>query len=331
MLDTVSTALGDPYLVRRKALEYVYRAPVVGASATTRTIGTNVFTRDWDLLVVLDTCRVDALNALADEYDFLTETTGIQSVGGATPEWIAATFDNAFADQIERTAYLAANASADKVLERHDVSPLWDVRESHLAFRLIRHFDTVDATQLGRLEHLWQYEPKGETGDLGHKSGATPPRYSTDRTVAVGREENFDRLIVHYHQPHTPYVANAIAEGRSLRHYEEDPFRYIRQTGDRETVWETYLDELRWVLDDVAVLLENVDAERAVISADHGEALGEHGTYGHLIGSLNPVIRRVPWVETTATDTGSYEPTFDPPTERDVSADDQLEALGYKF
>lgn len=138
-------------------------------------------------------------------------------------------------------------------------------------------------------------------------------------------------MILHYHQPHTPYVANALAEDRPLEPYEENPFRYIRRTDDRETVYETYLDELRWVLDDVEVLLANVDAEQVVISADHGEALGDYGVYGHLIGSLNPAIRQVPWVETTATDSQSYTPEFDSPRDRDVSADAQLEALGYKF
>jgi len=331
LIDSARTAVRDPYLVRRKALEYLYRAPVTGISATKGSIGTNVFSRDWDLLIILDTCRVDALNALVPEYDFLSETTGIRSVGGATPEWIAATFNSAYSDKIRETAYLAANPSADKILGRHDVPAVWNVSESHLSYRLIRHYDTIGGENLGRLEHLWKYEPTGESGSLGHESGATPPKYVTDRAIDVGRDTDYDRLIVHYHQPHTPYVANALAENRSLEPHEDNPFTYIRKTGDRETVWEAYLDELRWVLDDVAMLLDNVDAERAVISADHGEALGEYGVYGHLIGSLNPAIRQVPWVETAGTDTGTYTPQFDRPEGRDVSADEQLAALGYKF
>jgi hypothetical protein len=331
MKGKIKKALRDPYLLRRRLLESCYRAPVAGLSSVGSTIGTNVFSRDWDMLVILDTCRIDALDELVDEYDFLEVSEGITSVGAATPEWISATFDSAYASDIEQTAYLAANPSADKILERQDVSPLWDVRKHHLSYRMIRQHNTVESDQLGKLEHLWKYEPKGEAGDLGHESGGTPPRYVTDRAISVGHTQEFDRIIVHYHQPHTPYMANAIEEDRSLKPHEDNPYVYIRETGDRDTVWETYLNELRSVLDEVAILLENVDAEKVVISADHGEAIGEQGEYGHLIGTLNPVVRRVPWVETTATNTETYTPEFDAPEKQEVSADEQLAALGYKF
>lgn len=77
VISPLRKAIDDQYLVRRKLLEYVYRAPVVASSATIETIGMNVFSRDWDLLVILDTCRVDGLNALVPEYDFLTKNEGI--------------------------------------------------------------------------------------------------------------------------------------------------------------------------------------------------------------------------------------------------------------
>jgi hypothetical protein len=58
----------------------------------------------------------------------------------------------------------------------------------------------------------------------------------------------------------------------------------------------------------VALLLENVDAERVVITADHGEGFGEYGVYEHPVGCPAPTIKRVPWATTTAADTGSYVP-----------------------
>jgi len=161
---------------------------------------------------------------------------------------------------------------------------------------------------------------------------STPPRYVTDRGIAIGRTNEFDRLVLHYKQPHTPFTANALREDRDLRRYEYDWWGYLGETGDYETVWNAYLDDLRYVLNDVAVLLENLNAGTVAISADHGEAFGEYCEYGHHIGSLHPKVRTVPWVETTATDEGTYTSSVDPPlaNKTDSSVENILEALGYR-
>lgn len=110
-----------------------------------------------------------------------------------------------------------------------------------------------------------------------------------------------------------------------------DSFGYLTETGDRAAVWEAYLEELRCVLDDLTVLLSNIDAETVVITADHGEAFGEYGAYKHHSGSLHPKIRLVPWVVTSAQDTGSYSPQVEPVEQNEQSTEDALRALGYKM
>jgi glucan phosphoethanolaminetransferase (alkaline phosphatase superfamily) len=159
--------------------------------------------------------------------------------------------------------------------------------------------------------------------------GATPPRYLTERAINVGRNHSFDRMILHYHQPHNPYAAKALEEDRELFEYETH-FRL-----DPKKAWESYLADLRYVLDDVELLLDNIDAERVVISSDHGEAFGEYGIYGHPIGSLHPHVRTVPWAVTTASDKGTLIPDILRPFESeeasDRDVDETLEALGYKF
>jgi hypothetical protein len=172
----------------------------------------------------------------------------------------------------------------------------------------------------------------GTSGECGHERGGTPPRYVTDRAIDVGRNEDFDRLILHYFQPHSPWVSNAITQNRNLEKHEEG-FGYITETGDDESPWSSYFDDLRWVLDDVELLLENMDQDNIVITADHGDAFNEYGVMSHKIGALHPRIRKVPWVLTSGTDTNSYEPTVDEPTDSGVDTEEinnQLEALGYK-
>ncbi len=315
-------------------IEALVRTPSTYLNTKT-TIGTNVFSRDWDILILLDTCRVDALEAVAPEYDFLSDVGSIRSVGGRSPEWIAKTFEERYEETIRNTAYLSANVFSKQILaDRHHESA--SLSDNTLSYRLLERLPTVDVDTIGRFEYLYQYEPVGEDGPRGHKEGGTPPRYVTDRGIAVNRNYDYDRIILHYLQPHPPYFANALREGRDLDQHEHDWWGFLGETGDFETIWNTYLDELRFVLDEVELLLENVDAEMVAISADHGESFGEYWEYGHKTGSLNPTVRTVPWVETSATDTGGYSPSIASPVDSgpetpDESVEDQLEALGYRM
>lgn len=333
-IENLKRGLSHPFLVfDETVLQHIYRVPSSYLNGW-RQIGTNVFDREWDVLIILDTCRVDALEEVADEYEFLTGIESTRSVGGATPEWIARTFDSTHLDEIRDTTYLSATSQVQGILDDRLPSTR-SLYESHLAYKALKNYNTVDISDLGYVEYLFNYEPLGEEGPLGHKDGLTPPRYVTDRGISVGRKWNQDRLILHYMQPHTPYVAKAIGESRELLDYEAKPLRYLRDGGEYDLVWNLYLDELRYVLDEVEVLLRNIDAETVAITADHGEGFGEYGIYGHQIGSLHPHIRTVPWVETTAKDSGAHSPSIEAPDDKnekaDQSTEELLEAMGYKF
>jgi glucan phosphoethanolaminetransferase (alkaline phosphatase superfamily) len=129
-------------------------------------------------------------------------------------------------------------------------------------------------------------------------------------------------------QPHSPWVSKAIEENRELHSHEKHP-SHVKKDG-REPVFSAYLDELRYVLDSVELLLDNIDAPSVVITADHGEAFGEYGVVGHDPGRFHPKVRKVPWVRTSATDKREYEPEMNFSLSTSVSTKDQLKALGYK-
>lgn len=65
---------------------------------------------------------------------------------------------------------------------------------------------------------------------------------------------------------------------------------------------------LEYVLESVSVLLRNLDGNCAILSADHANAFGEWGLYGHPINKPAPVLRRVPWVPISVTNTHEYVP-----------------------
>lgn len=97
----------------------LYFAPWLAATAK-RPLGTNVFDREWDLLVVLDACRVDALRQVASEYGWLGPVGASTSVGSTLKEWMVNTFDAAHQETIGRTACVTANSWVDLLLEGED-------------------------------------------------------------------------------------------------------------------------------------------------------------------------------------------------------------------
>lgn len=280
-------------------------------------IGTPVYDREWDLLIVLDACRVDALRTLADEFDFIRTVDSVVSVGSTSGEWMAQTFHRRFTPMIEDTAMVTANAHTEYVLEDRTFPPQWVA-----APMTWPRWDPITPDTFTHLEQVWETRWDEELGTV-------PPRQVTDRAISTARREQNERLIVHYLQPHAPYLGRT--EDGDLETTVSKPLTLLRR-GEiaREAVWEAYLDTLRLVLSEVALLLENVDAERVVLTADHGEAFGEMGLYEHPVACPHPVVKRVPWAETTASDEGTYDPGPEVSMERSSrDVESKLEALGY--
>lgn len=279
------------------------------------TYGTNIYNREWDVLLILDACRVDALREVAEEYDFISEVNSIRSVGSTSFEWLNHTFTTEYRDEISRTAYVTGNAYSERVFGQDG-----ETGSAAIPFGPAE-YDVVHPDDFGYLEETWRADVSDEwiVGE-GDQTGRHP-QYMSDRAISVKRSIDPERLIVHYMYPHDPFPL----AGEELYR----PFEALKSgRASQEEVWEAYLDTLRLVLDSVELLLENIDADRVAITADHGEAFGEYGFYRHVIGCPIPCMRRVPWVETVATDEATYEPTA-PKAESDLGVEEQLEHLGY--
>jgi hypothetical protein len=240
------------------------------------------------------------------------------SVGSGSYEWLCKTFTTDYLPEIQETAHVTANGFDRDVFLHQRYAP-----SASMPFGWPQD-NVVTADDFKSYVPAWRY---------GHneKLGNVPPRYLTDRAIETAREVDADRYVFHYAQPHTPYMSRVAEDGGTPTDVEMDPWPALRR-GDlsRAEAWEMYIDNLRYVLDDVELLLENLDAERVVISADHGEAFGEAQIHGHPTGVPLPDVKKVPWAVTSATDTNSYSPTpenADESTTTDV--EDHLSALGY--
>lgn len=272
--------------------------------------GTNIYEREWDVMVLLDTCRPDVLTEVAHKYPFIPESVPtLSSVGSTSWEWLHDTFDPVYTNEIANTAYVSANAHTNRFGDEFQVKT-----------RAFHSFDEV-----------WRYGWDDEFGGI-------PPRPVTDRAIATGRETDADRLVIHYMQPHTPYRSLDMAADTDVVAPGDADLSVwdLLQSGSitRESAWQAYRDNLEWVLEDVELLLSNLDAETVVLSSDHGEAFGEWGLYGHYRHVPVRALREVPWVKTSAIDKQTYEPALEPPENSnnvgDSDVKERLNALGYR-
>jgi hypothetical protein len=287
--------------------------------------GTNIYERDWDLAIVLDACRVDALEAVASEYEFIDKVSSIWSVGSTSKEWLDNTFVTDWEDEVAGTAMISSNPFTNQIRERPidylEYPPIRDSSIRRLGDLLLPD-TTLLRNNFKHFDAVWEYE------ESENRKHTTPqPDEVTDRAIWAGRNVDADRYIVHYMQPHAPYFAN-VNSGDELTNLQANPFEALRSGASLDTVWNEYLDNLRYVLDSVEILLKNFDAESVVITADHGELFDDYRLSGHSVGLPFPEVRKVPWTLTTASDTRNTR--GEPPSEGiDTTVQAHLEELGY--
>lgn len=320
---------------------------------------TPVWDRDWDVLVLLDGCRLDLFQAVADADDceVLPDASAVDalwSVGSQSAEWMARTFDARYATEMARTAYVTGNPFS---AQSGDQVP--GVETAALPLR---------QRDFGWLHEAWR------TAWTDGEISTIPPEPLTEAAIAAWRRREalaVDRVVVHYMQPHTPFrsrprwflgsadtqgwgsltdedgdeeelpVDDLDAEDRAFLEALDaddavgrDPWTRLRD-GElpADEFRAAYRDNLEWVLSDVARLVENCDG-RVAVTSDHGNAAGEWGVWSHPPGVHLPALREVPWVELAGTDRRTVEPGL-PEAATAASAGgeadaDHLAHLGYR-
>ncbi|AZH26308.1 alkaline phosphatase family protein [Haloplanus aerogenes] len=259
---------------------------------------------EWDILVLLDACRYDLFTEFAPTHAVQERFESVDSVyscASTSKEWMRKVYEEAEAETLQDIHLVSANG--------------WEPKE-------------VDLSKFGAVTPVWEH--------TDFDIGTIRPQKVTDAAVHAGRSSDCERFIVHYMQPHAPFIHCAgkydsvndhPGQGRSQNVWEGlKEGKY-----DRTEVWNDYGTNLLSVLDHVETLAENMSG-RMVVSADHGNALGEWGIYGHPGYVPLPALKRVPWATIDASDEHTYEP--DDPLEPGLAesdVDEHLRALGYKM
>ncbi len=262
---------------------------------------------DWDNCIVLDACRYDTFESVADSDWNLTPRL---SSGSDTGDFLAANYPpNVEEDDL---VYVNANPRVAKepTGEFVDIVHVWENRWDD-------EYDTVlpeDAVAAAR-EAAEEYPHK--------------------------------RLLVHMVQPHIPYIgetADELPGGASIQSMRPDaemddskPYAAVKEgLVEPETISRAYRESLELAMESVEELVAELDG-KTVITADHGDLLGERD--GRVVGEfsewghpentpVDPLIK-VPWVvlpydERKDIRAGSLADTNQTDPNRE-----QLEALGY--
>jgi len=262
----------------------------------------------WDTLIILDACRADLFESIS-ETATIGECDTVQSVASSTPEWLQRTFGSSHGDIV----YVTGN----QMVTRHRPD---------------------------------SFHSLIETWKEGYDSEESVVRPETVTKAALDARERFPdkRLIVHYMQPHYPFI------GHPELNYADYEFEDVglesandskesigsvwealdRGIVDRESVWEGYKENLRVVIPEVQKLVSNINDE-LIVTSDHGNSLGKRSwpvplrTYGHpnnlrLSSLIDVPIVRVDGEPREVQDDGTN------PVEREsAELRDQLADLGY--
>lgn len=258
--------------------------------------GTNVVAdEDWDNLIILDACRYDVYKELTP---FEGEVETRESRGSASKQWVRGNFDE---EILHDTVIISGNQ--------------WylNLREE-LDYELHAYHDV----------------------NREAANGFVPSPEAVTKAV-LNQKDNYrnKRLLIHYMQPHHPYLRTDVTGFRLVR---KDLRETIRASDvNVDDVRTAYRDNLRYVLEHVQRLVDTLDG-KTVITADHGEMLGDRLSpfpvrwFGHPPGIYTEQLVRVPWHVVTNESRRKIE--SDPPEQHQSKVDhatveENLKDLGY--
>jgi len=228
--------------------------------------GVAVVDEDWDNLVILDACRYDDF---ADLHTLPGELQARESRGSHTVEFLQGNFAGR---QLLDTVYVTA-------------SPQF-------------HFKQIDA-QFHAVENVWDSE------HWDADAGTVRPETMADCTRSMVERYPNKRLIIHFVQPHYPFIGEESGFGGSLTDSEAIDIwgRLMKGTAEVSptAIRRAYRQNLETALPSVRETLDALNG-RTVVTADHGNMFGERATpfpireWGHPPGVYTEQLVRVPWL-----------------------------------
>lgn len=223
----------------------------------------DIFSYNWDNLVILDACRHDTYESVNGETDSRI------SKASMSKGFIKKNFSNGdYSDLVYITANPFFNAEKFKKLTGRDLEKV---------FHEVFHTYKTD----------WSEEHNTVLPEAVLRDAETAEKLFPDK-----------KKIIHFMQPHHPFVNFDIVE---------DGFDDILKTEIHDNEWdlamrgeishnvvkEAYKDNLELVMPYAKNIGDKISG-KTMITADHGNLMGENGLYWHPPRSNAEVLRKVP-------------------------------------
>jgi hypothetical protein len=144
------------------------------------------------------------------------------------------------------------------------------------------------------VENVWKY-------GWDKRLDTVPPHEITQAALRMLRQYPDKRLIIHYIQPHGPWIGKTqvvenSTNGNGQWLGQVKTWQMVREGRiDLKLLRQAALDNLELVLAEVEKLAPELSG-KVVISADHGEAFGEKWVYSHPPGVYIKELVEVPWL-----------------------------------
>jgi len=267
--------------------------------------GMDVMEEDWDTLIILDACRY---NLFKKENTLAGQLSRRISRGSHTSEFLRGNFDGGtFHDTVYTTA-----------------SP-----------QLAKRRNEIDV-EFHAVENIWH----GDQWDSEKRT--VPPEVMTKAGIESHNTYSRKRHIVHYIQPHYPFIGYDFDNGASTVGQKGHDIweQLIRGRVDipPETIWEAYRDNLKLVIEAVHQLIGQING-KIVVTSDHGNMIGEQSApfpiteWGHPPGIYTKELITVPWLivdNETRRDVQPEIPCNDINVADESIIEDRLNSLGYR-
>jgi hypothetical protein len=232
----------------------------------------DIFDEEWDTLVILDACRFDIF---AEQNTLSGTLERRKSRSSHTSEFLRGNFNG---KTLHDTVYTT-------------VSP-----------QLERHRQDIDV-EFHAVNNIWN------TDRWNEDEGTVTPDEMTDAALEIHEKYPNKRHIVHYMQPHYPFIGSEIDKGsRGFDQQKSEKFDIWEQImrGQMDInpseIWSSYCHNLDLALEAVKDLYETVDG-KIVITSDHGNMIGERSSpipiqeWGHPSSTYTRLLVTVPWLE----------------------------------
>lgn len=260
------------YLAPESSRKFFHEVNKLYYSHIHNSCSVDIFMKDWDNMIILDACRYDLFEPVAN---LPGHTKKIDSMGSNTREWLRANFHN---KDLRDTVYVTAN-------------PM-----------LTRIWNSINCS-LCAVVNVW------EDDGWDNRYNTVLPSTTTEYALTAYDSYPNKKLIIHFIQPHFPFLTEELQldkvtpdpevnDGDFWGIVTDGTYADLNETKiSKQDIWTAYRSTLEKTLPHVNSLIGSLTG-KTIVTADHGEMLGERGFpfpikyYGHPSG-----LRRKPLIE----------------------------------